>query len=240
MRIRTSGNYEYRLGLYDDVGTLLDENTRSGAIDGACEFTQQMLPALAKAVEHSNMTEERSFRPRPSTSSTVSRPAFTSGKAVSAVVIATTLPRFCLTIYGDRAEKYSMAAANTPSDSDSESLNTARTELRDAVPEAAETMRELLDPRTNGYGFARPRRSLIGRGSRKRRRVASPSRSETSAARTTVGVPSSQNGRGVLRSERLRDDADRRGVPVARHQLDAPTGVFRRRDRSSGRKATNR
>ena len=58
MRIRTSGNYEYRLGLYDDVGALLDENTRSGAIDGACEFTQQMLPALAKAVEHPDMTEE--------------------------------------------------------------------------------------------------------------------------------------------------------------------------------------
>ena len=58
MRIRTSGNYEYRLGLYDDVGALLNESTRSGAIDGACEFTQQMLPALAKAVEHPDMTEE--------------------------------------------------------------------------------------------------------------------------------------------------------------------------------------
>ena len=58
MRIRTGGNYEYRLGLYDDVGDLLDENTRSGAIDGACEFTEQMLPALAKAVEHPDMTED--------------------------------------------------------------------------------------------------------------------------------------------------------------------------------------
>jgi hypothetical protein len=58
MRIRTSGNYEYRLGLYDDVGELLGENTRSGAIDASCEFTQQMLPALAKAVEHEDMTEE--------------------------------------------------------------------------------------------------------------------------------------------------------------------------------------
>lgn len=34
MRIRTSGNYECRSGLYDDVGTLLNENTRSGIIDG--------------------------------------------------------------------------------------------------------------------------------------------------------------------------------------------------------------
>lgn len=37
-----------------------------------------------------------------------------------------------------------MAAANAPED-DSESLDTARTELQDAVPDAAETMRELLD-----------------------------------------------------------------------------------------------
>jgi hypothetical protein len=58
MRIRTSGNYEYRLGLYDDVGGLLGENTRSGAIDGACEFTQQMLPALEEAVKHPDMTAE--------------------------------------------------------------------------------------------------------------------------------------------------------------------------------------
>jgi hypothetical protein len=58
MRIRTSGDYDWRLGLYDDVGTLLGEPTRSGAIDGACEFTEQMLPALAKAVEHPDMTEE--------------------------------------------------------------------------------------------------------------------------------------------------------------------------------------
>ena len=58
MRIRTSGDYEWRLGLYDDVGALLDESTRSGAIDGACLFTRQMLPALEEAVEHPDMTEE--------------------------------------------------------------------------------------------------------------------------------------------------------------------------------------
>ena len=58
MRIRTSGDYDWRLGLYDDVGDLLDENTRSGAIDGACLFTRQMLPALEKASEHPDMTEE--------------------------------------------------------------------------------------------------------------------------------------------------------------------------------------
>ena len=58
MRIETSGDYGWRLGLYDDVGELLEENTRSGAIDGACLFTRQMLPALEKAAEHPDMTEE--------------------------------------------------------------------------------------------------------------------------------------------------------------------------------------
>lgn len=58
MRIRTSDESEWRLELYDDVGDLLDERTRSGAIDGACKFTQQMLPALEGAVEHPHMTEE--------------------------------------------------------------------------------------------------------------------------------------------------------------------------------------
>jgi len=58
MRIRTSDDYEWRLGLYDDVGTLLGESTRSGAIAGACEFTEQMLPALEKAVDHPDMTED--------------------------------------------------------------------------------------------------------------------------------------------------------------------------------------
>ena len=58
MRIRTDGDYAWRKDLVDDVGDLLGENTRSGAVDGACEFTRQMLPALQEAVEHPNMTEE--------------------------------------------------------------------------------------------------------------------------------------------------------------------------------------
>lgn len=37
---------------------LLDENTRSGAIDRACLFTRQMFPALEKAVSHPDMTED--------------------------------------------------------------------------------------------------------------------------------------------------------------------------------------
>lgn len=58
MRIETNGEYAWRTDLYDDVGKLLGENTRSGAVDGACEFTTKMLPALKRAVEHPDMTEE--------------------------------------------------------------------------------------------------------------------------------------------------------------------------------------
>ena len=58
MRIETSGEYAWRTDLYDDVGEQLDEPTRSGAIDTSCEFTRQMLPALAEAVKHEDMTEE--------------------------------------------------------------------------------------------------------------------------------------------------------------------------------------
>lgn len=58
MRIETTGDYAWRTDLYDDVGDQLGENTRSGAIDASAEFTRQMLPALAEAVEHPDMTEE--------------------------------------------------------------------------------------------------------------------------------------------------------------------------------------
>ena len=40
MRIETSGKYAWLTDLDDNVGDLLDENTRSGAVDGACEFTR--------------------------------------------------------------------------------------------------------------------------------------------------------------------------------------------------------
>ena len=35
------------------------KNTRSGVVDGACEFTREMLPALERAVDHEDMNEER-------------------------------------------------------------------------------------------------------------------------------------------------------------------------------------
>jgi len=58
MRIPPSGDSEWRLGLYDDVGDLLGETMRSGAIDASCLFARQILPALNRAVEHPDTTEE--------------------------------------------------------------------------------------------------------------------------------------------------------------------------------------
>jgi hypothetical protein len=57
MRIRTSGDYAWRTGLHD-IGEQLGEATRSGAIDGACEFTRRMLPALREAVGHEDIPPE--------------------------------------------------------------------------------------------------------------------------------------------------------------------------------------
>lgn len=62
MRIQTTGRYDWRLDLYDNVDELLNENTRSGAIDASCEFTQQMLRNLACAIEHPDMTKELAER----------------------------------------------------------------------------------------------------------------------------------------------------------------------------------
>ena len=58
MRIRTDGKFAYREELVDAAADLLGENTRVGAVEASCEFTQAMLPALAEAVEHEDMTPE--------------------------------------------------------------------------------------------------------------------------------------------------------------------------------------
>lgn len=58
VHIKSSGDYAWREDLYDRVGEELGENTTSGAIDGACEFTEQMLPNLERAMDHSDMTSE--------------------------------------------------------------------------------------------------------------------------------------------------------------------------------------
>lgn len=44
--------------MYDRVGELLGESTRSGAVDGAAEFTEEMIDNLERAAEHPDMTEE--------------------------------------------------------------------------------------------------------------------------------------------------------------------------------------
>ena len=58
MGIRTDGKFAYREDLVDDVAQQLGKNTRVGAVEASCEFTQAMLPALKRAVEHEDMTEE--------------------------------------------------------------------------------------------------------------------------------------------------------------------------------------
>ena len=58
VRIQTDGDYEWRTDLYDRTANRLGEGTRSGGIDGACEFTQQMLDNLEEAADHPDMTEE--------------------------------------------------------------------------------------------------------------------------------------------------------------------------------------
>ena len=58
VHIKSSDDYAWRQDLYDRVGEQLGERTTSGAIDGACEFTEQMVPNLERAIEHPDMTEE--------------------------------------------------------------------------------------------------------------------------------------------------------------------------------------
>lgn len=72
VHIKSSGNYVWCEDLYERVGKKLDERTKSGAIDGACEFTEQMIPNLEAAANHPDMTEELAdiFRPRRSASTT--------------------------------------------------------------------------------------------------------------------------------------------------------------------------
>lgn len=58
MRINTTDNYEWRTDLYDDVADLLNEGTRSGAVDASCEFTREMMHNLERAMDHPDMTPE--------------------------------------------------------------------------------------------------------------------------------------------------------------------------------------
>lgn len=44
--------------LDDHVGEQLGEKTKAGVIDGVCEFTEQMLPNLERAMDHPDMRPE--------------------------------------------------------------------------------------------------------------------------------------------------------------------------------------
>lgn len=58
MRVKTDGRFAWRTDLYDRVGELLGESTRSGAVDGAAVFTEEMIKNLERAAEHPDMTPE--------------------------------------------------------------------------------------------------------------------------------------------------------------------------------------
>jgi hypothetical protein len=48
----------HREGLVDDAADLLGENTWVSVVEASTDFTRQILPALERAVEHPDMTEE--------------------------------------------------------------------------------------------------------------------------------------------------------------------------------------
>ena len=58
MRINTDGKYAWRTDLYDRVGDLMNENTRSGAVDASAQFTEEMISNHEHAVKHPDMTPE--------------------------------------------------------------------------------------------------------------------------------------------------------------------------------------
>lgn len=58
MRINTDGNYKFREDLYDRVGDLMNESTRSGAVDASAQFTEEMMHNLDRAMDHPDMTPE--------------------------------------------------------------------------------------------------------------------------------------------------------------------------------------
>lgn len=58
MRIQTDGGYEWWTHLYDRTADRLGEGTRSGGIDGTCEFTCRMLDSLDEAADCPEMAEE--------------------------------------------------------------------------------------------------------------------------------------------------------------------------------------
>jgi hypothetical protein len=58
MRIRTDGDYAYRLDVIEAAMDALDENTKTAAVLTACEHARQDRRAKEKALEHPDMTPE--------------------------------------------------------------------------------------------------------------------------------------------------------------------------------------
>ena len=58
MRINTNGKKEYRTKLYEDTAERFGVGSKSGGIDAACEFSNEMLHNLERAAEHEDMTED--------------------------------------------------------------------------------------------------------------------------------------------------------------------------------------
>lgn len=58
MRINTNGKKEYRTDLYERTAEEFGIGSKSGGIDAACEFSNQMLRNLERAAEHEDMTED--------------------------------------------------------------------------------------------------------------------------------------------------------------------------------------
>lgn len=52
MRINTSGKKAYRDDLYERTADVLDENTKTGAIDAACIHARQDIDAKAEAIDY--------------------------------------------------------------------------------------------------------------------------------------------------------------------------------------------
>lgn len=58
MRINTDRKDKFQKDLYDRVDELMNESTRSGAVDASAQFTEEMMQNLERAMDYPNMTLE--------------------------------------------------------------------------------------------------------------------------------------------------------------------------------------
>ena len=96
--------------------------------------------------------------------------------------------RIFQTIYGKSGPKDSMAAADN-SASDRAPVDDARDELRDAVPEAAATLRELLDAEDDRVRIRAAEAILDRAGVTKAKQITSTSAEREVGGKSTDGFP---------------------------------------------------